>query len=155
MSGNTASAVAHMNYGLLRHGWNDKRSAGFVDAAPRVSEIAHRFDGFVWQMDGRDIERQVVNFPKTFPDTERLALTLSVWASQRALELFTYHSLHGRYLARRAEWFEPIDAPTYVLWSVPRDHRPDIAEAVGKLDKLRDSGPTDQAFVFGYQPGRP
>jgi hypothetical protein len=35
-----------------------------------------------------------------------------------------------------------------VLWWVPRGHRPEIGEAIAKLERLRAVGPTAEAFTF-------
>jgi hypothetical protein len=42
-----------------------------------------------------------------------------------------------------------MDLPSLVLWWIPKGHRPSVAEAIGKLDLLRASGSTSQAFTFG------
>ncbi|MEQ1515803.1 MAG: DUF3291 domain-containing protein, partial [Usitatibacteraceae bacterium] len=37
-----------------------------------------------------------------------------------------------------------------VLWWVPKGHRPDIDEAITKLNFLRANGPTESAFTFRH-----
>ena len=48
----------------------------------------------------------------------------------------------------RKEWFEKMREAWFVLWWVPRGHRPTIAEAAAKLELLRAKGPTQDAFNF-------
>ncbi|MGB2659926.1 MAG: DUF3291 domain-containing protein, partial [Pseudolabrys sp.] len=70
---------------------------------------------------------------------------LAVWENVEALERFVWQTLHRRFFGRRLEWFEPIETPL-VLWRVPAGHRPDLAEAVARLDHLKAYGPTEHAF---------
>lgn len=51
-------------------------------------------------------------------------------------------------MKRRREWFERMREAHVVLWWVPAGHRPDVAEAHAKLQLLRASGPTREAFTF-------
>ena len=47
--------VAHMNYAILRHDWEDPRVAGFVDNLELVNAVAARSPGFVWRLNIRDL----------------------------------------------------------------------------------------------------
>ena len=66
-----------------------------------------------------------------------------------ALRQFVYHSAHLGIMRRRREWFERMSDSYLVLWWVPRGHRPDVAQAIGKLEALRRQGPHREAFTFG------
>ncbi|MNO07514.1 hypothetical protein D3C81_2297360 [compost metagenome] len=35
-----------------------------------------------------------------------------------------------------------------MLWWVPKGHRPDVQEAAARLARLRETGPTPEAFTF-------
>ncbi|MNJ02106.1 hypothetical protein D3C73_1619560 [compost metagenome] len=35
-----------------------------------------------------------------------------------------------------------------MLWWVPKGHRPDVVEAAARLARLREAGPTPEAFTF-------
>jgi hypothetical protein len=35
-----------------------------------------------------------------------------------------------------------------VLWWVPKGHRPNVNEAIARLEILRSNGPTAEAFTF-------
>ena len=148
MSG--ATHIAHLNWGLLKHPWDDPRVAGFTDALEAVNGLAHRSAGFVWQMDGEELERQAETAGGPFDGNPRIAMTLSVWESVAALGHFAHKTLHGKYLARRAEWFEDLPRPTYVLWPIARGHRPSLREGWEWLDHLRTNGPTDRAVDFAH-----
>lgn len=51
-------------------------------------------------------------------------------------------------MRRRREWFEPMREAFLVLWWVAKGHRPSIDEAIAKLELLRSTGPTAEAFTF-------
>ena len=51
-------------------------------------------------------------------------------------------------VARRREWFETMERPYLALWWLPAGHRPDLAEAMAKLDLLAERGPSPEAFTF-------
>ena len=63
--------------------------------------------------------------------------------------------MHGRFLARRAEWFEPMDVASHVIWPVKAGHVPDLIEGKEKLVSLRENGPTDAAYDFKYKNSSP
>jgi hypothetical protein len=50
-------------------------------------------------------------------------------------------------MRRRAEWFHETEV-YMALWWVPAGHEPTIAEAVARLELLRDQGPGPEAFTF-------
>ena len=70
-----------------------------------------------------------------------------------ALERFVWQTVHKRIYGRRPEWFEPLDRPHFVMWWVPAGHRPDVAEAKGRLEHLWAHGPSDYAFSWEDIPG--
>jgi hypothetical protein len=81
----------------------------------------------------------------TVYDDPRILPNLAVWENIEALERFVWQTLHRRFYGRRREWFEPIETPL-VLWWIPTGHRPDLVEAVARLDHLKARGPSDHAF---------
>jgi hypothetical protein len=137
--------IAHLNVARLRHGWDDPRSAGFVGAIARVNALAERAPGFVWREADGAVEAALEGPDAPFGPGVNAA-TLSVWESAEALRRFTYETVHGAFVGRRAEWFAPLDGPTYVLWPVSERHFPTVAEAAERLAMLRAYGPTAAAF---------
>jgi hypothetical protein len=81
-------------------------------------------------------------------DDPRILPNLSVWENVEALERFVWQTVHQRFYGRRREWFEPIETPL-VLWWIPAGHRPDLPEAVARLDHFKAHGPDD--FAFGWE----
>lgn len=64
-----------------------------------------------------------------------------------------HKTIHGAFLNRRAEWFERLEAPSYVIWPIPAGHIPNLVEGRERLMLLREHGPSDEAFGFGYRTG--
>ena len=139
--------IAHLNVARLRYGWDDPRSAGFVDATGRVNALADRAQGFVWREKDGAVEAALEGPDAPFGPGANAA-SLSVWESVEHLRRFTYETVHGAFFRRRAEWFAQLDGPTYVLWPVAEGHRPSVAEAAERLAMLRADGPSDAAFDF-------
>ncbi len=84
--------------------------------------------------------------PAVVEADERTIGTVSVWESYEHLHAFVYRSPHGRYTARRDQWFERLPGPTTVLWWIPVGERPSLADAKARLQLLIREGPTPRAF---------
>ena len=150
MNADATYHVAQMNYAVLRHDWDDPRSAGFVDNLARVNAVAERAAGFVWRMDADDMEHPENDPDRIFGANPRNAATVSVWESAAALDHFVHRTLHGKFLERRGEWFEAVERPSYVIWPIPESHVPTLAEAKQRLDLLAAEGASPEAYDFAY-----
>ena len=139
-----ARHLAQFNIARIRYPLDDPRMAEFVDNVERVNGLAEKIDGFVWRL--QDESSHAMNM--TVYDDPSILPNLAVWENVDALERFVWQTLHRRFYGRRREWFEPIE-PTLVMWWIPAGHRPDLAEAVARLDHLRAHGPSD--FAFGWE----
>ncbi|MGG7568043.1 DUF3291 domain-containing protein [Rhodovulum sp. DZ06] len=146
--------VAQLNMGYLLHPFGDPRVAGFVDAVEAVNALAERSPGFVWRMSDRDLQRRGNTPGAFFGRPDRAIATVSVWESDAALAEFVLRGVHGQFLSRRAEWFEKLDAASYVLWPVEDRHRPGLAEGKAKLLELRENGPSAAAYDLGWAQAR-
>jgi len=149
-SDRTSRHVAHLNVAVLRHDWDDARVAGFTDNLGRVNALAERSSGFVLRLDVPEDKPAPADLVGMVGASERLAWTLSVWRSAEELRHYVHDTVHGAFLRRRAEWFEPLEDATYVIWPVPAGHVPTIEEGAARLAALRAHGPTPAAFDFGY-----
>lgn len=141
--------VAHLNRGYMRGPWGDPAIAGFEDNLTRVNAVAERSTGFVVNV-GVDAEAVKRLFFPDCADPARVAATLSVWESVAALEAFVHHTIHGRFLSRRDEWFESMPGPAYVIWPIPAGHVPTLAEARAAHDRLARDGAGPTAFDFAW-----
>ena len=80
------------------------------------------------------------------------AATLSFWENFEYFEHFVHKTVHGKFLNRRSEWLENIDAHSYVIWPVDVGHVPSLTEGKIKLMFLRDNGPGEEAYDFESKP---
>ena len=139
-----------MNYAVLRHDWDHPGVAGFVDNLELVNAVAARSPGFVWRLSDEDMEQPQNNPNVVFAENPRNAVTVSIWETAEDLRNFVLRTLHGKFLKRRAEWFESIDRPSYVIWPIQAGQRPTMAQGKVKLDLLATGGPTEAAYDFEY-----
>jgi hypothetical protein len=62
------------------------------------------------------------------------------------LQDYTFKSLHGAYLKRTSEWFEPVEGPQLVVWDVEENARPSFFEAWERLQDLKQNGPSERGY---------
>lgn len=142
MTGNSGYHVGHFNMATLIADWDDPAVAEFLDNIDRVNAIAERSPGFVWRYDeDRD---GLPDHPVS--DDPRVAWTLSAWESADALDDFVSRTVHGSFLRRRDSWFTGAPRPNYVVWPIPKGHRPTIKEALERLSMLGENGPSSTAY---------
>jgi hypothetical protein len=144
-----AGHIAHLNWGVLSADWDDPAVAPFADNVDRVNRIAQRSSGFVWQLPDAEMAA-AEDIMASFGPVERLAANLTVWRSLGDFMRFVYDSLHGRFLARRSEWFLASEGPAHVIWPVAEGHRPTLAEARERADRLLAEGPGPSAFDLAW-----
>ncbi len=137
--------LAQLNIARLRAPLDDPRLAGFVGQLDALNEVADRSLGFVWRLvsDGADNATALRPY-----EDDLMLVNLSVWESIEALHSYVYRSQHVAIFRERAQWFEPSNEPTTVLWWVPAGHRPDVAEGQARLALLRERGASPRAFTF-------
>jgi hypothetical protein len=143
--------IAQMNMGFLLHPFGDPLIAGFEDNTDRVNEVADRSKGFVWRMKDEDLDIPENDCGRLFGRPEVALATLSVWESFKDFEHFVHKTIHGQFLNRRAEWFEHVEAPSYVIWPIAVGHIPNLVEGKERLMLLREHGPSDDAYDFSYR----
>ena len=143
------SELAQVSIARLRAPVDSPVVRGFVVAVDRINLVAEGSPGFVW--------RHRAGHDGT-GDDQRTIVNLSVWRSYEDLHAYVYRSDHGRYVQRRAEWFEPLPSPTTALWWVPDGNRPTVEEGMARLGYLRRHGPSPRAFGLRHRydaDGRP
>ena len=118
--------------------------AEFVAWLEPVNALADTSPGFVWRLQTEEGDATAV---RAFSDP-LLLLNMSVWQSIEALEQYVYRSEHVRALQQRKSWFEGPSGPTSVLWWVEVGHLPTVDEGKKRLERLRERGPTPEAFTF-------
>lgn len=117
----------------------------FANALDEINALAEASPGFVWRF--KDDASNNATSVRPYDDP-RILVNLSVWSSLEALRDFAYRSAHGKFFARRREWFEPYEAPHLALWWIPAGTTPTVDEARERLALLTASGETERAFTF-------
>jgi len=136
--------VAQVNIGRFRAPIEDPIMEGFRTQLDPINALADRSPGFVWRLQTEAGNAIAI---RPFAD-DRMAINMSVWESLEALQQFVYRSAHAAPLRDRRQWFEPIQGPIQVLWWIPAGHIPTIAEALDRLQYLKEHGPSASAFTF-------
>lgn len=143
--------IAHMNMGFLRYPFGDPRISEFEDNSDFVNAVANRSRGLVWRLKDEGFELPDNDIGKLFGRPDVAAATLSVWESYEHFERFVHKTVHNQYLSRRAEWFESMNVPSYVIWPVDAGHIPTLTEGHEKLVLLREHGPSEAAYDFEFK----
>ena len=118
--------------------------ADFVANLDRINTVAENSQGFIWRL--KDDSNNATSI-RIFED-DFLIVNMSVWQSADALFQFVYQSDHLQIFKRRTEWFEKMPEMHMVMWYVPEDSTPSVADAVERLTHLRLQGETPYAFSF-------
>ena len=126
---------------------------GFAESLEPVNRLADEAPGVVWRLAdeaGTSIGYRVdsIDSDDDDDDDDQMLINLSVWSDVDALRTFTYDGAHRDVFRKRRAWFEAAVNRQLVLWWVPIGHRPSLEEAADRLDRLREHGPTAEAFTF-------
>jgi len=136
--------LAQLNIARLRAPLDSPALADFVALLPEVNGLAERSPGYVWRLQDDSGDATALR-----PFEADVIVNLTVWQSVEALRGFTYRTaVHLEPMRRRRDWFVPLDGPHLVMWWIPAGAVPTIAEAAGRLDRLRRDGPSPAAFTF-------
>ena len=141
----SAYELAQLNVGVIRAPMDSPVMADFAANLDRINALAEATPGFAWRL-----QSDSGNATDIRPfENPNLLLNMSIWRDVAALSAYVYRSEHVAIMRRRREWFEPMDQAYLVLWWVPAGHQSTVAEAVARLQLLREQGPTPEAFTFG------
>jgi Domain of unknown function (DUF3291) len=135
--------LAQLNVGILTGPLDSPPLADFVANLERVNALAEQSPGFVWRLQTEEGDATALR-----PLGENMLVNMSVWKDVASLRNYVYRSAHAEIMSRRKEWFQRMREAYFVLWWVKEGHRPSIAEAISKLELLRTTGPTAEAFTF-------
>jgi Domain of unknown function (DUF3291) len=150
MTGRAGFHLAELNFGELRHDWDDPRVAEFVDGLDLVNELAARSPGFVWRLSDDAMDAEQTANGGAFGVSPRMASTLSVWEDVASLEHFVWNTVHRQFYEKRALWYDAVGNSNLVMWWVVVGHRPTVAEGLARFHHLRDHGPSDDAFGWAW-----
>jgi hypothetical protein len=145
VSGSGRFHIAEINVARLVAPLDDPRVAEFVAQLDAVNAEADASDGFVWRL--KSETGGASTYVHAFEDPQ-LLINISVWTSIEQLHQFVYRARgHAAVFRDRRNWFGPTPAPL-AMWWIPVNHRPTIDEAKDRLRRLRELGPTPDAFTF-------
>lgn len=136
--------LAQVNIGVAKYSYDDPAFAEFVDNLDRINALADEAPGFVWRYVAND---ETVVGKEIFGDDDML-FNMSVWQTKEALMDYVYNSDHVEILRKRAEWFVQQKGPILALWWQPAGTLPTPLEAKHRLEKLAQSGPSEDAFTL-------
>jgi hypothetical protein len=138
--------LAQLNIGRFRGPIDSPVMKEFADALDQINALAESSPGFVWRL--KDDSGNATGI-RPFEDP-LMAVNLSVWESIETLKAYVYHSMHGKFFARRREWFEKMEEHHLVMWWIPAGTTPTAEEAKSRLALLRAKGDTPEAFTFRH-----
>jgi Domain of unknown function (DUF3291) len=136
--------LAQINIARMIAPLTDPVMADFVANLAPINAVADASPGFVWRF---QTEQGDATGVRPYDD-DRIIINFSVWEDLGSLRSFVYHSSHSGILKRRREWFDRLTEAYVALWWVPAAHRPTIAEAMARLERLKGQGPSPEAFTF-------
>jgi hypothetical protein len=136
--------LAQINIGNLAAPLDSPQLKDFVDNLDRINELAEGSPGLVWRLKGDGNDATSLR-----PLGDNVLVNMSVWRDVASLKDYVYRSAHTQIMKRRREFFTRMSEANMVLWWVPVGHQPTIAEAVARLNLLRERGPSEDAFTFG------
>ena len=137
--------LAELNIGRLRAAPGSAEVADFIDNIDRINGLGKRSPGFVWMLEGSG-ESNAGATETAIGGDPLLVPNLTVWEDAQSLKAFAFKTVHSQFFKRRAEWFVPLGLPHFVMWWIPKGHRPSLAEALERLEDLRKNGPSARAF---------
>lgn len=137
--------LAELNIGRLIAPTDSPRVAEFMNNLDRINGLGKRMPGFVWMSEGSG-EPGRGNTDNTVDGDPQYVTNLTVWEDFKSLETFVFKTLHAKFMARKDEWFEVLDEQQFVMWWIEEGHIPTLSEAMGRLQELRDNGPSPRAF---------
>ena len=143
--------LATTNFAVPKYDDDDPAFAGFIDNLDRINALADNSPGFVWRYVSNDDDAEA---RRVFAN-DRLIFNMSTWVSPDELRHYVYETDHLEILRRRGDWFIPQEGPTMALWWHPAGRNPTVTEARHRLECLRQSGPSADAFTFRRSFERP
>ena len=136
--------LAQINVARMVAPLTDLVMADFVASLAPINALADASPGFVWRFQTAQGDATAV---RPYED-DRIIVNFSVWEDLKSLRDFVYQGAHAGVMKRRREWFDRLTDAYVALWWVPAGHRPTVAEALSRLERLKRCGPSPEAFTF-------
>jgi hypothetical protein len=136
--------LAEVNIGRILGPMDSPVMEEFSANLNRINALAEGSEGFIWRL--KDDSNNASSIPVT--EDRFLILNLSVWRNIDDLFAYTYRTAHAEYVRRRAEWFERLKEMHMAFWYIPAGHIPTVEEAMDRIARIREQGPSPYAFSF-------
>ena len=128
----------------------------FFEQLPKVFALAKADGDMFWHNhgarspDGRYLEMADILVQNTSATEENLhIMTMAGWRDVPAMHRFTYRKpLHRDGMKTLRDWVDRSQGPTMVMWWAKRGTRIALAEAWEKIQRLRNQGPSPEAFTL-------
>ena len=136
--------LAETNLAWMRYPLDDPRMADMREEIERINALGDRSPGCLWRFEttaGDATDVRVLDDP-------RVLFNLTTWSSVEDLRRYAYHTEHAAFFRRRREWFVPPPREPVALWWVSEGERPGVEEAMARLERLWQHGPSAQAFTL-------
>ena len=147
----TEYQLAQINIAQAKAEMDTETMSNFMARLDEINSIADNADGFVWRLQSEEGDSTSI---RVFDDP-LLLVNISVWDDIESLKNYVYKSLHVELIRDRDAWFNKLETMHQTLWWVPKGHIPTTQEAKEKLDIIRESGPSQEAFTFGRNFNKP
>ena len=139
-----STLLAETNLAWMRYPLDDPRMAGMRDEIDRINTVGDRSPGFVWRFETAGGDATDVH---VFGEW-RILFNLSIWRSLKDLREYVYHTEHAAFFRRRREWFLRPPREPVALWWISPEHHPTVDEALVRLERLWQHGPSAEAFTL-------
>lgn len=133
----------------------------FMAILPRIFSDADQFEGLQWHAHGiRQPNGVWLNLDKVFPYPEDQGTpevcTMAGWKDVETLRDFTYNGkTHPPSMRRLSQHIDRSSGAGFVLWWAPRGQRFTLEEGWERLQKLRQHGPSPEAFTLDQMMAKP
>ena len=141
-AGRSRYHLAENNLAWMRYPFEDPRMAGMRDEIDRINRLGDRSPGFVWRFETAAGDATGVRVL----DDPRILFNLTIWETVADLRRYVYRTEHVEFFRRRREWFLPPPREPVALWWVREGERPDVDEAMARIERLWRDGPSPDAF---------
>ena len=139
----SAYHLAQLNLAKMKFAIDAPELADFVARLEDINALADESPGFVWRLQTADGDAIAIDH--FGPDS---LVNMSVWTDVESLHNYVYRSAHNEVMALRKQWFDRMLEAYSVLWWIPAGTVPTIVQADERLQRLRQNGPTAEAFTF-------
>jgi hypothetical protein len=143
--------LVQVNTAKMKAELDDPLMSGFVQRLDEINLLAENSKGFVWRFQA---EQGNATYLRPFADT-RILFNMSVWEEIEDLMAYVYESKHLELLKSKNDWFTKLGDAHLALWWIEKGRLPTVAEALAKLDLIKQNGPSMNVFTFSQRYPKP